>query len=129
MHHVVLALAGDGKTVKLARDPDGEVADVDHLLDFAATLFEDLAAFEAYEGGKFLFALAELVAELADEFASFGSRDIPPNAECLYALVDFDFDTCGGIEGERRELGSVNGARYDEFVAEVVTEVRNEAND
>ena len=123
MHHVVLALAGNGEAVELAGDSNREIADVDHLLDFASALFEDLAALEADEGGEVFFVLSEFVAQLANEFASFGSRNIAPNAKRLYALVDLVFDTCGGIEGERRELGAVDGARHDEVVAEMVTEV------
>ena len=44
LHHPVLrALGGDGQAVELAREADGEVADVDHLLHFAFALGEDLA--------------------------------------------------------------------------------------
>ena len=70
--------------------------------------------------------LAELVAELADEFASFGSWDIAPGAECLYALVDFVFDAGGGIEGEGSELGAIDRGGDNEFVPDVIFEVGDE---
>jgi hypothetical protein len=34
-HPVAGAFGGDGQTVELAREADGEIADVDHFLDFA----------------------------------------------------------------------------------------------
>ncbi len=40
------ALAGDRQSVELARQADGEVAHVDHLLDFALALAADLAGLE-----------------------------------------------------------------------------------
>ena len=50
LHHpMVWPLAGDGQAVELPRQADGEVADVDHLLDLAEALLEDLAAFERHE--------------------------------------------------------------------------------
>lgn len=100
LHRVVLSFAGDGEAVELARDSDGEIADVDHLLDFAAAFFEDLAAFEADEGGEVFFVLAKFVSELPDELASFGTWDIAPGAECLYALGNFRFNGLSGIERE-----------------------------
>ena len=39
-------LGGDGQAVELARQADGEVADVDHLLHFAEALLRDLARLE-----------------------------------------------------------------------------------
>ena len=47
-HHAVAgALGGDGEAVELAREAAGEVADVDHLLHFAARLGDDLAGLDA----------------------------------------------------------------------------------
>ena len=46
-HHAVAgALGGDGQAVELARQADGEIADVDHLLHFAEAFGRDLAGFD-----------------------------------------------------------------------------------
>ena len=45
-------LAGDRQTVQLAAEPDGEVADVDHLLHLAECLALDLADLELNQRGR-----------------------------------------------------------------------------
>ena len=45
-HPVVWALAGDREAVKLARQPDGEIAHVDHFLNFAFAFAPDLAGLD-----------------------------------------------------------------------------------
>ena len=48
LHHAMAgSLGGDGEAVELARQADGVVANVDHLLHFAARLGDDLAGLDA----------------------------------------------------------------------------------
>ena len=51
-HVVAGPLAGDGQAVELARQADGEVADVDHLLHLAEALGGDLAGLERDQRGE-----------------------------------------------------------------------------
>ena len=43
---VMASLAGDRLSVQLAREPDGKVADVDHLLHFALAFNRTLSHFQ-----------------------------------------------------------------------------------
>ena len=52
-------LGGHRPAVELARQPDREVADVDHLLDLAARLGGDLADLEADQRGEVVLVLGE----------------------------------------------------------------------
>ena len=63
-------LAGDGQAVQLARQPDGEVADVDHLLDLAEALGADLAGLDRHQLAELGLVLAQQLAEPADEVAA-----------------------------------------------------------
>ncbi len=82
LHHAVArALGGDGEAVKLAREADGEIADVDHLLHFAEALGDDLSRFEGDDGAERLLGGAQFLAEEADEFAPARSRDVAPGGE------------------------------------------------
>ena len=71
---VTRPLAGDREAVELAAQSDGEVADVDHLLDFAQRLFENLAALQRHEHRQVVLGLAEVVADPPHEFAALGRR-------------------------------------------------------
>ena len=57
------ALGGDGETVKLARETDREIADVDHLLHFAEAFLQDLAGFERDEAAQRILVGAQFLAE------------------------------------------------------------------
>ena len=52
------ALGGDGQAVELARQADGEIADVDHLLHFAEALGGDLAGLEGDQAAELGLARA-----------------------------------------------------------------------
>ena len=78
-HHAVLrAFGGDGQAVKLARKPDREIADVNHLLHFALAFRENLSGFERDEPAQVLLGRAQGVAELADDFAASGRGQSAP---------------------------------------------------
>ena len=74
LHHpVVGTLAGDGEAVKLPRQADREVADIDHLLDFAEALLEDFPALECHQSGQRLLGSAQLFSEEPDQLAAPGA--------------------------------------------------------
>ena len=64
------ALGGDGEAVELARQADGEVADVDHLLHFAEAFGDDLAGLERDQPAEIVLGGAQLLAEQAHELAA-----------------------------------------------------------
>ena len=81
-HHAMLrAFGGDGEAVELARETNGEITNINHLLHFTLAFGDDFAGFEADEGSEFHLGLAQGVAELADEFAAFGGGDSLPELE------------------------------------------------
>jgi hypothetical protein len=82
------ALGGDGEPVELARQPDSEVANVDHLLDLAEPLLEDLARLEADESAESLFLLAKYLPEQAHQLAPPGRGHFPPGEEGLVRRPD-----------------------------------------
>ena len=69
-HPVVRTLAGDGQAVELARQADGEVANVDHLLDLAEPFREDLASLQRDQAREWLFGGAQLFAQQPHQFAT-----------------------------------------------------------
>ena len=68
LHQTVAGpFAGDRQAVELAGQTDGEVADVDHLLDLAETLRADLAGLDRHQLAELRLVLAQQLAEAADE--------------------------------------------------------------
>ena len=67
---VARALGGDRAAVELAREPDREVADVDHLLHLAKALLLDLPDLERDERAERLLLAAQLLAEQPHELAA-----------------------------------------------------------
>ena len=64
LHHPVLEpLAGDGQAMKLAREADRKIADIDHLLDLAEPLGQHLADFDADQLPEIALVGAQLLAE------------------------------------------------------------------
>ena len=82
LHQPVLgALADDGEAVELPRQAEREVADVDHLLDLALALGEDLAGLEGDQPAEVALGAAKLVAEQAHELAAPRRRHAAPLLE------------------------------------------------
>ena len=57
-HMMPGALRGDGQAKELARLTDGQVADIDHLLDFAEAFLKDLAALQGDQCSQVLLMAA-----------------------------------------------------------------------
>ena len=88
-HHFVARTFGrDGQTVKLARQAKGEIADVDHFLNFAKTFLIDLATFKRHQTAKRFFGRAELITQKTDQFAAAWTRNLTPCAKCLFSIAD-----------------------------------------
>ena len=84
LHHpVVGALGRDGAAVELARQPDREVADVDHLLDLAEALRHDLARLDGHQPAEIVLGGAQFLREDAHELATPRRRDRAPGIEGL----------------------------------------------
>ena len=79
-HPVVGPLAGDGQAIKLARQADREVADVDHLLDFAEAFLDDLAGLQRHQPGQRLLGGAQFLAKQPNQFAAARRRNHAPGA-------------------------------------------------
>ncbi len=92
---VARALGGDRLPVQLPREPDREVADVDHLLDLAEPLLRDLPHLERDERAERLLLAAELLAEEAHELTAPRRGDVAPRLEGGDGAGD------GGVGGRR----------------------------
>ena len=110
------ALGGDGEAVKLARQPDGEVADVDHLLHLAHALGQDLAVLEGDQAAQGLLVAAQFVTEKTDQLAAARRRYRAPGEEGLLGTVDLLFQVARGVDAQTSDGGAVDG-RVDGEVA------------
>ena len=75
---MVAALRLDGQAVELARQADGEVADVDHLLHFAEPFRLDFADLDRHQPAELGLGGAQFFAEQANELAAARRRDAAP---------------------------------------------------
>ena len=76
------SLGRDRASVQLTREPDGEVADVDHLLHLAEAFLRDLPDLERHKGTERLLLAAELLAQEAHELPAPRRRYLAPRLEC-----------------------------------------------
>ena len=90
--------------VELTRQADGEVADVDHLLDLAEGLGADLAHLDGDEVGEILLVLLQETAEGLHEGPALGGGDRAPLQEGGLRPRDRVVDACG-VGGRRRRTG------------------------
>jgi hypothetical protein len=95
-----------------AAQSDGEVADVDHLLDFTASLAADLPGFKGDDGCEIVDVLAKQRAQVANHFRAPGSRSRSPTRERARRSVDRiaharddTVDTAESGAGDRRAGG------------------------
>jgi len=107
-HRMARALGGYGEPVKLAREANCEVADVDHLLHLAEALLQDLAAFEGDEAAQVLLLRTELLAEQTHQFAPSRGRNGPPSPERFDALGDHRAHLLGRVHLQSGDLRAVD---------------------
>ena len=106
-HAMAGALGGDRTAEELAREPHGEVADVDHLLHLAEALLGDLAGLERDELAERLLLASQLLAEQADELAAPRCGHVAPRLEGFGGSRDCGIGTgrigaTAGVRGPRR---------------------------
>ena len=77
------ALGGDGLAEQLAGLADGQVADVDHLLDLAERLGGDLADLGGDQGGQVGLVLGQQLTPALDQLAADRGRHVAPGGEGL----------------------------------------------
>ena len=87
-HAVTRPLAGDHQSVQLAGKPDGEIADVYHLLDFPHALDADLAHFQGNELAQRFLVFAQDIAEVPHHVAPLRRRGHPPCVEGPSGVFD-----------------------------------------
>ena len=80
--------------------PERQVADVDHLLDLAEALGDDLAGLDGDQRAEVLLVLAQQLAQLADQLAAHRRRHQPPLLEGLLGPPDDGGDLVGGVRGQ-----------------------------
>ncbi len=79
--HAVLGPFGmHGEAVQHARLADGEIGDIDHLLDLAHALGFDLAVFQGHQAAERILVLAQLLTHEPHGLAALGRRHQPPGS-------------------------------------------------
>src|SRR4051794_41057049 len=108
---VLGTLAGDRQAVELARDAHGEVAHVDHLLDFSFSLGEDLPRLESHEPSQVLLSLTQRLSDLPDDLSTPWRWDVPPRLEREASPFDDAIEVIGGAAGHACDR--LTGGRVD----------------
>src|SRR5205085_10260458 len=93
-----------------------EVADVDHLLDFALALFDDLAGLDGYQPAELRFVLAQLFGEEARQFAAPRWRDFAPSEKGALGASDHAVKVLAAVAADRCDARAVD-RRGDRQVA------------
>ena len=101
---VARPLGGDGSSGELPRQPDGELADVDHLLDLAEAFRADLADLDRDELAEVVLVLTEQFAEPSHQSAPDGCGRVPPTGECVLRPADRVDHVSWRVSGEPAEL-------------------------
>ena len=109
---VLAPLAGHGEAVELAGEADGEVADVDHLLDLAQALPQGLAHLQGHQPGQGLLVPAQLVAEGLHHLAPLGGRHQPPAQPGLVAAGEDGLELLRGDVHDRAQGLPVHGGDH-----------------
>ena len=108
LHQPVAGTLGcDGLAVQLARQPDGELADVDHLLHLAEGLRGDLSRLDADQRGQIVLVLDEQFAEPRHQRAAHRCRRRAPRGKrlCRFGNGRIGLFRCGLCDGEQHLAG------------------------
>ena len=121
-HPVPGSFRGHCQSIELPGQADGEIADVDHFLDFAETLRMDLAGLEGYQRTECALVPAQFLAEETNQLASpRGRYPTPFQVRMLRGLH-------GPIDGHRIVGGHLrNGVAVDRRTHPQPTPTRNAA--
>ncbi|MNQ59921.1 hypothetical protein D3C85_741840 [compost metagenome] len=107
-HVVARTFGGDGQAVQLARQADGEVADVDHFLYFTQAFLSDLTGFPRHQFAQVGLVLTQYFAELAHQFTATRCRDLAPQVERMLGATDLLLDFGGTFPVHRGNLAAVD---------------------
>src|SRR5712692_924384 len=107
-HAVSRPLARDHPPIELPRQPDREIADVDHLLHFALALFEDLAGLDRYQPAERRLVLSQLVGKQPHQLAAARRRDLTPGGEGALGERNHAIEVFPAMAADRRDARAVN---------------------
>ena len=113
-HPVPRSLRLDGEAVELAREPDGEIGDVDHLLNFSDAFGNDFSRLESNQGTEGFSLLAQGVTDLTHHLSAPRCWPVSPLTEGRPRDLDGNlviFDRGGGNPTD--QLPIVGGAAVD----------------
>ena len=113
LHHaVVRPLARQGEALELARQADGVVADVDHLLHLALALGGYLAHLEGDQTTKVGLGRAQFLADQADELTPARRGHAAPFGEGPGGGGDGVFDRLGARVGDMADNAARDRRAY-----------------
>jgi hypothetical protein len=114
LHHpVARPLACDGAAVKLTRETGREAADVDHFLDLAKTLLQNLAGLNCDEAAQRGFPDAQFFGKKSDEFAPLRRRDCTPNLKRRIRGMDRAINIRLGVQLDLCDRRAIDGRADD----------------
>jgi hypothetical protein len=97
LHHAMRrTLAGNGQAIELAGKTDGEIADINHLLHFAAAFGSYLAGLYHHQAAQLVLCGAQLLAQEPDEFAAARRWNQAPSLKRVHRIID-DFANRGRV--------------------------------
>ena len=85
---VARTLGSDGQTVQLTGQADGEIADVDHFLNFTQAFLSDLAGLPRHQLTEIGLVFTQDVAQLTHQFATARRRNLAPQLERMICATD-----------------------------------------
>ena len=83
IHSVFSSFAVHSQSIQLAGKPNGEIRNINHLLNLALALGKDFAHFKRDKPAQALFIFTKFIANLPDDLSSFGSRYHSPGSKSL----------------------------------------------
>ncbi|MNQ73476.1 hypothetical protein D3C85_882070 [compost metagenome] len=107
-HMVAGALGGDGKAVELARQTNGEVADIDHFLHFTQAFLGDLAGFDGDQFAQLDLVLAQDLTVQPDQLAPARGGYVAPGQKGLVSRFDLAQDCRRAFQGDRCDPAAID---------------------
>ncbi|MNF42980.1 hypothetical protein D3C84_240500 [compost metagenome] len=103
-HVVARTLGGDGQAVQLTGQADGEVADVDHFLNFTQAFLGDLAGLPGHQLAEVGLVFPQDVTQLPHQLATARCRNLAPQFERMICATDvlLDFSSAFPVHGSNR---------------------------
>lgn len=120
-HHAVAgAFAGNRQPVELAREADGEIANVDHFLHLAQALGEDLPGLDGDELAQRVLFGAQLLAQQAHQLATLRRGHLTPGGKRLLRLGNGLAGLLGAVGAQGANGRAIDGAVHGQTAADVI---------